>query len=590
MPTTPTYPGVYLEELPSGSFSITGVSTSVTAFVGRAPMGPVDSPVSCFSYDDFEAAFGGRDADCPMSYAVEDFFLNGGGEALIVRAHTAASVTAAQTKPAQHRVAGQGGSETPVADGAPEDRSADATGDGARGEGATGEGASNEGRQVSARTGGSPPGRAVAPTGTATIAGLKLEAASPGAWSGRLTAQVDKTGLTTTFAGAKAETQANSFNLTLTYTSPSRQVTVERWTGLTTSTASPRRVDHFLATRSALARAMAPTAAAPFPAAVTAPPATADPVAFSPGSDGDALTPADLIGDQHARSGLYALEHADLFNLLCIPTPAGEDDDALKTLHQQAAAYCAKRRAVYVVDGPSSWTTAANQNQLGNVDPGTTLGITDQAAQQCTAVYFPRILRPDPERGGLVDAFSACGVVAGQIARSDAARGVWKAPAGVSAAMGGVTDLEVNLTDGQQGQLNTVGINCLRSFRVLGPLVWGARTLRGADVMSDDFKYLPVRRLTHYIEESLVRGLKLAVFEPNDETLWSQVRLTVGAFMADLSRQGAFYSYQVACDAKTTTPYQIDRGVCVVKVAFAPVKPAEFIVLQIQQQAGLTAA
>jgi phage tail sheath protein FI len=134
--------------------------------------------------------------------------------------------------------------------------------------------------------------------------------------------------------------------------------------------------------------------------------------------------------------------------------------------------------------------------------------------------------------------------------------------------------------------LNPLGINCLRSFPVYGPVVWGARTLRGADVLTDDYKYVPVRRLALYIEESLYRGTTFAVFEPNDETLWSRLRLGIAAFMENLERQGAFYGFQVTCDSTTTTPDDIQRGIVNILVAFAPVKPAEFIILQIQQQAG----
>jgi uncharacterized protein len=134
-----------------------------------------------------------------------------------------------------------------------------------------------------------------------------------------------------------------------------------------------------------------------------------------------------------------------------------------------------------------------------------------------------------------------------------------------------------------------VGINCLRNFPVVGRVVWGARTLRGADILSDDYKYIPVRRLALYIEESLYRGTKFAVFEPNDQVLWSKLRQTIDAFMTDLFRQGAFFGHFVNCDQSTTTPADIERGVVNVVVGFAPVKPAEFIVLQIQQQAGQTA-
>src|SRR3712207_7651940 len=170
------------------------------------------------------------------------------------------------------------------------------------------------------------------------------------------------------------------------------------------------------------------------------------------------------------------------------------------------------------------------------------------------------------------------GAVAGLIARTDATRGVWKAPAGTEATLAGVAGFSVMLTDRENGDLNPVGINCLRAFPVIGRVSWGARTLRGADQLSDEYKYLPVRRLALYIEESLYRGLKWVVFEPNDEPLWSQIRLNVGAFMNRLFRQGAFQgttpreAYFVKCDKETTTQGDINLGIVNVVVGFAPLK------------------
>src|SRR5690606_17472540 len=186
---------------------------------------------------------------------------------------------------------------------------------------------------------------------------------------------------------------------------------------------------------------------------------------------------------------------------------------------------------------------------------------------------------------------AASGTVAGVYARTDATRGVWKAPAGTEASLRGAS-LAVNLSDGQNGQLNPRGINAFRAFPVYGRVVWGARTLRGDDMLADEYKYVPVRRLALYIEESLFQGLQWVVFEPNDEPLWSQIRLNVGAFMQTLFRQGAFQgrspreAYFVRCDRTTTTQNDIDRGVVNILVGFAPLKPAEFVVLQLQQIAG----
>jgi phage tail sheath protein FI len=208
------------------------------------------------------------------------------------------------------------------------------------------------------------------------------------------------------------------------------------------------------------------------------------------------------------------------------------------------------------------------------------------------AVYYPRVLQSDPLRDNQISSFVPCGMIAGLMARTDSSRGVWKAPAGIDAALNGIQGLEVVLTDGENGTLNQVGINCLRTFPVYGRVSWGARTLRGADQAADEYKYIPVRRTALFIEETLFRGLKWVVFEPNDEPLWSQIRLNVGAFMHNLFRQGAFQgttprdAYFVKCDKETTTQNDINLGIVNVVVGFAPLKPAEFVIVKLQQMAG----
>jgi hypothetical protein len=188
--------------------------------------------------------------------------------------------------------------------------------------------------------------------------------------------------------------------------------------------------------------------------------------------------------------------------------------------------------------------------------------------------------------------FPPSGFVAGIYARTDVTRGVWKAPAGVDASLTGVSGVTVPLTDLENGTLNIRGINCIRNFAVYGTVAWGARTLRGNDEVGSEWKYVPIRRLALYLEESLYRGLKWVVFEPNDEPLWAQIRLNVGAFMHDLFRQGAFQgtsprdAYFVKCDKDTTTQSDRNRGIVNILVGFAPLKPAEFVIIKIQQMAG----
>jgi len=251
-----------------------------------------------------------------------------------------------------------------------------------------------------------------------------------------------------------------------------------------------------------------------------------------------------------------------------------------------AAKFCAAHRALFIVDPPDSWTSVAS------VKPDD-LKIAGTDARNA-ALYFPRVIQANPLQGGQPETFVPCGAIAGVMARTDVTRGVWKAPAGIDAALTGVFGLSVPLNDNQNGLINPLGVNCLRSFPIIGNIVWGARTLRGADILGDEYKYVPVRRTALFIEESLFRGLKWVVFEPNDEPLWGQIRLNVGAFMQGLFRQGAFQgtsardAYFVKCDKDTTTQNDINLGIVNVVVGFAPLKPAEFVVLKIQQMAGQT--
>jgi hypothetical protein len=187
---------------------------------------------------------------------------------------------------------------------------------------------------------------------------------------------------------------------------------------------------------------------------------------------------------------------------------------------------------------------------------------------------------------------AACGAVAGIFARTDAQRGVWKAPAGTDATLDGVAELAVTLTDNEIGKLNPIAVNCLRAAPAAGHVIWGARTRNGADRLASEWKYLPVRRTALFLEESLYRGTQWVVFEPNDEPLWSQIRLNVGAFMNNLFKQGAFAgttpkeAFFVKCDSETTTQDDVNLGIVNIIVGFAPLKPAEFVVISLQQIAG----
>ena len=196
--------------------------------------------------------------------------------------------------------------------------------------------------------------------------------------------------------------------------------------------------------------------------------------------------------------------------------------------------YCQERRAIFIADPLRDWK---EHSDITNSETGLDSDEWGMSRNANSAVYFPRVVQPNPLQEGRLAAFAPCGVIAGIIARTDANRGIWKAPAGLNATLRGVSALSEKLNDGINGVLNPLAVNCLRSFPVNGRVVWGSRTLVGADQLASEWKYLPVRRTALFIEESLYRGTQWVVFEPNDEPLWSQIRLNVGSFMNNMFRQ-----------------------------------------------------
>jgi phage tail sheath protein FI len=376
---------------------------------------------------------------------------------------------------------------------------------------------------------------------------------------------------------------------------------VETHRNLSTSAASPRHATEVLANESSL---VVVTALPGQPPPTTPPDAGATDFEDGPsgqlshaipgtggGDDSGALADSAVLGGAGPpKTGLNAFDEAEDLNLLCIPpyNSAGFDGDASNAVLTAALAYVRGRRAMLLVDPPAAWNKS-NASNDGDVN-----GVVTRDAN--AAIYFPRVRCADQLQEGRLATFAPCGVVAGVIARTDAERGVWKAPAGLDATLIGVSDLSAPLTDPENGAINPLGVNCLRAMPGAGRVLWGARTMRGSDRLADQWKYLPVRRTALYLEESLYRGTQWVVFEPNDEPLWAQIRLNVGAFMHNLFRQGAFQgttpreAYLVKCDAETTTQNDINLGVVNILVGFAPLKPAEFVIIRIQQLAGQTAA
>lgn len=295
------------------------------------------------------------------------------------------------------------------------------------------------------------------------------------------------------------------------------------------------------------------------------------------GSDGSV---AQLEDYQDAFQQLE--ERVDIFNLMILPKSA--QDTVLPSIRAgvwgTASSFCRDQLAVLLIDvEPIQNTPQGVLDELQSLRTGVA---TDHAG-----AYWPRVTITS---NGMTKNIDPSGSVAGVMARIDGSRGVWKASAGVEANVFGVRGVEVPLSDPQNGLLNPEAINCVRTFPN-GVLVWGARTMAGFDSSSmADYRYLPVRRVALFLEESLRRGLQFAVFEPNDVPLWGQIRLAARSFMNGLYRQGAFAgntatdAFFVKCDAETTTPTDQALGIVRVLVGFAPVRPAEFVVISLQQK------
>jgi phage tail sheath protein FI len=506
MPAALTYPGVYVEEQPTGGArAIVAVPTSITAFVGAAPRGDINVPVTITSFTGYERAFGPLDSANPLSLAVFAFFLNGGGQAIVVRAAAADGVAA----------------------------------------------------------------------GLKLDDDVLLKASSPGTWGNKLRARV-------TFP---ADGSATHYNLEVLDGSTGQ---TEQFTNISITPGAGVTLDQAVAA-SRLVRAdpASKLTVRPDASAVPAPGQNPWDDAHSTKSDAAGKDPGPAMpGDETTRTGIYALLGTDIFNLLCVFAPEGAADAAVSNINAQAAALCVARRAFLILDAPWSTVVAATAGIEG---VRSSLGSNAKS----TAMYFQDVSIPDPTSGAPLTV-GPSGSVAGLYARTDSARGVWKAPAGTETSLNGVLSLTTDLQDGDQGQLNPLGLNCLRRFPGVGIVSWGARTMRGSDRVVDDpsWKYVPIRRTALFIEESLYRGTQFVVFEPNDEPLWSAVRLTVGAFMNTLFRQGAFQgstpaaAYLVQCDADNNPQEDIDRGILNILVGFAPLKPAEFVILHIQQLAG----
>jgi phage tail sheath protein FI len=489
MPAALTFPGVYIEEVPSGVRTITGVATSIALFIGWAPRGRIDKAVRIASFADYDRTFGGLDRRTFLGHAVRQFFDNGGRDAYVVRLVDAGAAAS-----------------------------------------------------------------------TAVIGSLTVSASSPGLWG-------DSYAVRTTRRPAPDNQR---FKLDMLDRNNNNAV-VESFENLSMDAGDARFAESVINDRSGFVDVTVGANATP-----------ADTTAnLGGGADGTVLTPG-TAGFHAALTAVFGLgsitDRIDLFNLVCVP---GETDaTTLGTLQTR----CHERRAFLIADADANATVAT-------LNAGAPAALTGSDAPN-SAIFFPWVRAPDPLQQGALADFPPCGSVAGVFARTDATRGVWKAPAGSDASLNGVTALAITMSEAENGQLNPLAINCLRTLPVYGNVVWGSRTLHGQNDRGSEWKYIPVRRMALFLEESLYRGTQWVVFEPNDEPLWAQIRLNIGAFLQGLFRQGAFQgrtpkeAYFVKCDGETTTQADINLGIVNIFVGFAPLKPAEFVVIKLQQIAG----
>jgi len=494
MPQPLTYPGVYIEEVPSGVRSISGVATSIALFVGWAGRGPLDRAVRLTSFADFERVYGGLDLRTLLGYAVKHFYDNGGSDAYVLR------VASTDDADAANNVASASGVNQ----------------------------------------------------------GVTFTAASPGAWANGMRVRVS----------LRADDN-DRFKVEV-LDDPTEESVVEVFENLSMDDADPRFAPEVINGRSLYITVEVTGAVIP----------DEDETALEDGADGVEWTPddAEFRTALLARFGAGTVtDRIDLFNIVCVPGLT--DPTTIGTLQTR----CKERRAFLIVDAPEGETVANMPNALS--------GLTGADAHY-SAIYYPWVRSPDPLKPGVQRSFPPSGFVAGLFARTDSSRGVWKAPAGSEASVTGAASLETVMSDAENGQLNPLGINCLRTLPVFGTVVWGARTLHGHNDRGSEWKYVPVRRMALFLEESLYRGTQWVVFEPNDEPLWAQIRLNIGAFMQNLFRQGAFQgrtpreAYFVKCDRETTTQADINLGIVNIHVGFAPLKPAEFVVIKVRQIAG----
>ncbi|HEV2641636.1 MAG TPA: hypothetical protein VGT98_02965, partial [Candidatus Elarobacter sp.] len=527
MPVAVTYPGVYIEEIPSGVRSITGVATSIAAFVDAFSAGPMNKAVRVLGFADFEKQFGGLAPHSEASYALSQFFLNGGSEAYVVRVTSTtakngalkAAVVLEDSASAGVLIASaidEGAWGNNVLVGVDYDTTDPTTlfnltvTELATVNGVTTIAATETFRNLVvdptqpndaaavvnassqlirlAETGSTKRRPALTGTASQTIAGGAFTVTAGQTMSVALNkdAAVATAGLATVpttlsqlasalqalIRGVQSGGKPVAPNATVTVmgsaagnaqlvatagtANPADSLALsDGGTGLATALgfdkASPNVQQYALGGAPAGAQGGAASGGKAQPGSD----GTWDPV-----NDGAGIT-GGLLGDQNAKSGLYALLDVDLFNILCIPATMNLPDTDAAQVASQAEALCTARRAMYILDVPNT-ANAASRDTVDGVMSW--LDANSGLRSRNAALYFPRVDIADPLNGFRLRAVAPSGTVAGVWASTDAARGVWKAPAGISATLAGVQKLEYKLTDLENGVLNPLAINAQRTF------------------------------------------------------------------------------------------------------------------------------
>lgn len=542
MAVTTSYPGVYIQELPSLAHSIQPAPTSIAVFIGYTHpflTKKTLTAVPLFSFADYQTNFGGFFASLwqpdYVGHAVFQFFANGGPMCYVVGL------------PASEYYSFSGTPPVPTSEGSVDAATADITG-----------------------VAGDITFTALQPVG------IPATAPATGVVGTAMTVQLSNLQSSKPTVPPAPPGPLDTADIVISYGLTAETYRKVKISDIETALASSNLVSVKLSTTPPTAYASSPTPPAPTPLGY----------GTTPDASWTVINPGDF---GQVFEDYKSLDKVPIFNLLAVP---GVSDPSVAS---EAVAFCERKRAFYIADTPSSASSGWDVNSVvddlaGGSQPSPAPSVSINAA-----VYYPWLTTTDPvsQQPELVP---PSGFVAGLYGQTDASAGVWQSPAGIGTALNGTTGVDTNglMTDPQQGVLNKNAVNAIRQFPSVGTVVFGARTTAGADANTaqQQWKYVAVRRTALFIEQTLYTNLTWAVFQPNSTPLWNALTQTVNAFMLSLFRQGAFAgtkpseAFIVQCDSTTTTPTDVANGVVNVLVGFAPLIPAEFVVVKIAQLAG----